>query len=76
MTVWAPWIEEAARRHGPAKAELEAMAEHTRILRDALQLQQWDTAFAHGEALFAFLAQQKRRQEKRTAARRAAKGGR
>jgi hypothetical protein len=76
MSAWSPWVEEALERHGPEKAELAAMADRTRVLRDAMQLQQWETAFAHGEALYAFLAQERQRQQRRVALSRRKRPGR
>jgi hypothetical protein len=70
------WVAAALEPKGPAVAELDKAAEHSRICRDAIQLHQFETAHKHAQALLIFLETERTRVSRRIAAKKAAKAAR
>ena len=60
MIAPATWVEQALMPKGPSLKEVDAVSNQSRIIRDAIHLHQWATAYDATKSLLAFLEHQKR----------------
>lgn len=73
MTLAPGWVQDALAPKGPSREEKSAACDHSRICRDAIMCEQWETAYSSGHALLAFLEHAKKLHTDRMARKRAAK---